>query len=118
MFKNLMFKEKVNLYIYEVKKGTKPVCLFTTPIEHKDEITHIITSAGLVCKTVEMTRNVNYFFSLPETEDCIDAIMSIINNRKVKHLLIVDNFCTKLWKTLNNSQYLIVENYHVLDIYK
>ena len=38
--------------------------------------------------------------------------------KNVKDLLIVDNFCTKLWKTLINSQYLIVENYHVLDIYK
>lgn len=92
MFRNLMYnKEKVKLYIYEVTKGTKPVCLFTTPIEHKDEITHIITSAGLVCKTVEMTRNINYFFSLPENEDCIDAIMSIINNRKVGELTLTED---------------------------
>lgn len=91
MFRDLMYKEKVKLYVYEVTKGTKPVCLFTTPIEHKDEITHIITSAGLVCKTVELSRNVNYFFSLPENEDCIDTIMSIMNNRKLNELTLTED---------------------------
>lgn len=86
-----IYKEKLKIYVYEITKGTKPVCLFTSPIEYKDEITHIITSVGLVCKTVELSKNVNYFFSLPENEDSIDTIMSIIKNRKLNELTLTED---------------------------
>ncbi len=61
----------LNAYIYEVKKGTKPMALLTVPVDVCENFTNKIKKNNLSFFVQEINQKCNIFFGSPE---CVDIV--------------------------------------------
>ncbi len=78
----------LNAYVYEIKKGTKPMALLTVPVELSKKITDKIKKNGLSFCVREVGKKHNIFFG---SDVCIDIVRSF-QDKKLSALSPQEDF--------------------------